>query len=103
MNFPRESKHFNLVFHLFQCHLATLLKTAEELRIKGLAEVSWRDEEQQSANSDSNSNGVQTAIPQVQTVMPGSPTTSTTSTGKRKRGRPPIGMKFYFIVLWLSQ
>lgn len=73
-----------------QCHLATLLKTAEELRIKGLAEVSWRDEEQ-SANSDSNSNGVQTAIPQVQTVMPSSPATSTTSTGKRKRGRPPIG------------
>ncbi|KAG5870497.1 hypothetical protein JTB14_033016 [Gonioctena quinquepunctata] len=67
------------------CHLATLLKTAEELRIKGLAEVSWRDEEQPT-NVDSNSNGVQTAIPQVQAVMPTSPTPSS----KRKRGRPPI-------------
>ncbi|XP_056641217.1 protein tramtrack, alpha isoform-like [Diorhabda carinulata] len=67
------------------CHLATLLKTAEELRIKGLAEVSWRDEEQTS-NNDTSSNGVQTAIPQVQTVMPNSPTSSL----KRKRGRPPI-------------
>ncbi|XP_023019206.1 uncharacterized protein [Leptinotarsa decemlineata] len=67
------------------CHLATLLKTAEELRIKGLAEVSWRDEEQPS-NADSNSNGVQNAIPQVQAVMPHSPT----PTNRRKRGRPPI-------------
>ncbi|CAG9823518.1 unnamed protein product [Phaedon cochleariae] len=67
------------------CHLATLLKTAEELKIKGLAEVSWRDEEQ-SGNGDSSSNGVQTAIPQVQAIMPNSPTPST----KRKRGRPPI-------------
>uniref|UniRef100_A0A6P7F7L3 Protein tramtrack, alpha isoform-like isoform X1 n=1 Tax=Diabrotica virgifera virgifera TaxID=50390 RepID=A0A6P7F7L3_DIAVI len=67
------------------CHLATLLKTAEELKIKGLAEVSWRDEEQPN-NNETNSNGVQTAIPQVQTVMPNSPTPST----KRKRGRPPI-------------
>ncbi|KAJ8969527.1 hypothetical protein NQ314_001710 [Rhamnusium bicolor] len=72
------------------CHLATLLKTAEELRIKGLAEVSWRDEEQQPGNSDSNSNGVQTAIPQVQAVMD-SPTTKFDSpSNKRKRGRPPI-------------
>lgn len=52
-------------YYLFQCHLATLLKTAEELRIKGLAEVSWRDEEQPANTSETNSNGVQTAIPQV--------------------------------------
>ncbi|CAH1159117.1 unnamed protein product [Phyllotreta striolata] len=67
------------------CHLATLLKTAEELKIKGLAEVSWRDEEQ-SSNPDANSNGVQTVMPQVQTVMPNSPNPTT----RRKRGRPPI-------------
>ncbi|KAJ8983008.1 hypothetical protein NQ317_014305 [Molorchus minor] len=72
------------------CHLATLLKTAEELRIKGLAEVSWRDEEQQPGNSDSNSNGVQTAIPQVQTVMDSPTTKFDTPANKRKRGRPPI-------------
>ncbi|KAJ8961429.1 hypothetical protein NQ318_014676, partial [Aromia moschata] len=72
------------------CHLATLLKTAEELRIKGLAEVSWRDEEQQPGNSDSNSNGVQTAIPQVQAVMDSPTTKLESSSNKRKRGRPPI-------------
>lgn len=67
----------------FQCHLATLLKTAEDLKIKGLAEVSWRDEEQPGGEP----NGVQTAIPQVQTVMPTSPSGMP---NKRKRGRPPI-------------
>ncbi|KAJ8921777.1 hypothetical protein NQ315_008403 [Exocentrus adspersus] len=72
------------------CHLATLLKTAEELRIKGLAEVSWRDEEQQPGNSDSNSNGVQTAIPQVQAVMDSPTTKFDSASNKRKRGRPPI-------------
>ncbi|XP_018579065.1 uncharacterized protein LOC108917106 isoform X2 [Anoplophora glabripennis] len=81
---------FNANGFFIACHLATLLKTAEELRIKGLAEVSWRDEEQQPGNSDSNSNGVQTAIPQVQAVMD-SPTTKFDSpSNKRKRGRPPI-------------
>jgi hypothetical protein len=69
------------------CHLATLLKTAEELKIKGLAEVSWRDEDQQNVDSN-NINGVQTALPQVSTVMD-NPKVETPS-NKRKRGRPPI-------------
>ncbi|KAF5299500.1 hypothetical protein FQR65_LT01083 [Abscondita terminalis] len=66
------------------CHLATLLKTAEELRIKGLAEVSWRDDE---SNNDTNMNGVQSALPHVSTVMD-SPKSEPPN--KRKRGRPPI-------------
>ncbi|XP_031359384.1 protein abrupt-like isoform X2 [Photinus pyralis] len=66
------------------CHLATLLKTAEELRIKGLAEVSWRDEE---GNNDTSVNGVQSALPNVSTVMD-SPKNEPPN--KRKRGRPPI-------------
>lgn len=71
---------------VLQCHLATLLKTAEELRIKGLAEVSWRDED--CNNSDSNTNGIQSAaLPHVSTVME-SPKTEPPN--KRKRGRPPI-------------
>lgn len=42
---------------IFQNNLASLLKTAEELRIKGLAEVSWRDDEGESPeNNDSNNN-----------------------------------------------
>lgn len=44
---------------LFQNNLASLLKTAEELRIKGLAEVSWRDDENENTeNNDNNNNTV---------------------------------------------
>ncbi|XP_066150568.1 protein tramtrack, alpha isoform-like isoform X1 [Euwallacea fornicatus] len=74
-------------------HLATLLKTAEELRIKGLAEVSWKDDEQANVSADGNSNGVQAAMPQVTTVMDSpkydSPAVNHAS-NKRRRGRPPI-------------
>lgn len=39
--------------------MASLLKTAEELRIKGLAEVSWRDDENENTeNNDNNNNNV---------------------------------------------
>jgi hypothetical protein len=38
--------------------LASLLKTAEELRIKGLAEVSWRDDESENPESNDNNNNV---------------------------------------------
>ncbi|KAG5682740.1 hypothetical protein PVAND_012073 [Polypedilum vanderplanki] len=41
-------------------NLASLLKTAEELRIKGLAEVSWRDDESENGpeSNDNNNNNV---------------------------------------------
>lgn len=78
---------FLKILFSFQCHLATLLKTAEELRIKGLAEVSWRDEDGNS-NQESNQNGIQTsALSQVSTVME-SPKSEPPN--KKKRGRPPI-------------
>lgn len=41
-----------------QNNLASLLKTAEELRIKGLAEVSWRDDESENAENNDNNNNV---------------------------------------------
>lgn len=41
-----------------QNNLASLLKTAEELRIKGLAEVSWRDDEVDNTESNDNNNNV---------------------------------------------
>lgn len=66
-----------------QCHLATLLKTAEELRIKGLAEVSWREEE---PVPEQTVNGVHSAMPQVSTMLD----SSGEPPNKRKRGRPPI-------------
>ncbi len=49
-----------LKFLLLQNNLASLLKTAEELRIKGLAEVSWRDDENENTenNNDNNNNNV---------------------------------------------
>ena len=41
--------------------MASLLKTAEELRIKGLAEVSWRDDDvENNENNDSNNNNTVT-------------------------------------------
>lgn len=39
-----------------QNNLASLLKTAEELRIKGLAEVSWRDDDGENPESNDNNN-----------------------------------------------
>lgn len=70
------------------CHLATLLKTAEDLRIKGLAEVSWKDEEPvPSSKETADSNGIQqAALPQVTTVMEESPEPFL----RKKRGRPPL-------------
>lgn len=47
--------------------------------------MSWRDED--CNNGDSNTNGVQSALPHVSTVME-SPKSEPPS--KRKRGRPPI-------------
>ncbi|KAL3278695.1 hypothetical protein HHI36_016231 [Cryptolaemus montrouzieri] len=71
------------------CHLATLLKTAEELRIKGLAEVSWKDDDQSAGAKPNDSNGIQqAALPQVTTVM--DENVESPSANKKKRGRPPI-------------
>lgn len=39
-------------FLITQTQLTTLLKTAEELRIKGLAEVSWRDNQPSSTTRE---------------------------------------------------
>ncbi|GLV44254.1 uncharacterized protein CBL_12450 [Carabus blaptoides fortunei] len=64
------------------CHLATLLKTAEELRIKGLAEVSWREEE---STNDQTLNGVHAIVPPQVSME-----NSIEPINKRKRGRPPI-------------
>lgn len=49
----RQTKAYSYVrFSCFQSELTSLLKTAEELRIKGLAEVSWRsDREMEAAES----------------------------------------------------
>ena len=61
--------------------MASLLKTAEELRIKGLAEVSWRDDENDNTeNNDSNNNNVtesNTSFPHMEPT-PSSSTVSNT-------------------------
>lgn len=41
----QQLKNINFYFCSIQDQLSSLLKTAEDLRIKGLAEVSWRDED----------------------------------------------------------
>jgi hypothetical protein len=56
--------------------LASLLKTAEELRIKGLAEVSWRDDENENAESNDNNNN---NVTESNTSFPPSSTTSSST------------------------
>lgn len=47
------------------------MKTAEELRIKGLAEVSWRDDDGENPESnDSNNNVTESFPPMSQTPVP---------------------------------
>jgi hypothetical protein len=71
-----------LIFLSQQSNLASLLKTAEELRIKGLAEVSWRDDENENAESnDNNNNNVSesnTSFPLLAQTSSSSTTSSST-------------------------
>ncbi|XP_069687144.1 protein bric-a-brac 2-like isoform X2 [Periplaneta americana] len=69
-------------------HLASLLKTAEDLRIKGLAEVSWRQEGQPTQPSNEDSiNCVDPQVSHVESVGNGSDLEPPL---KRRRGRPPM-------------
>lgn len=70
------------------CHLATLLKTAEELKIKGLAEVSWKEDDHPPSKDDSDETQ-QIITPQVSAVLDNVKTESPPINRKR-RGRPPI-------------
>jgi hypothetical protein len=87
-NFIQSQTKF--YFHSMQSNLASLLKTAEELRIKGLAEVSWRDDENgespEQNNNDSNNNNVTEtngssfpSIPQTQSSNHHQPSSSPSS------------------------
>lgn len=137
INVEHVSRHliiYFLVFFLIQIfllqnNLASLLKTAEELRIKGLAEVSWRDDESDTAeNNDSNNNVTdssnnfpllsQTSIPPHSNQLSGAPTKGydnkenllktipflaplsspkdLSSSGRKKRGRPPLDESNHF-------
>lgn len=103
----------------FQNNLASLLKTAEELRIKGLAEVSWRDEEaadeQQQSSLKITNNNNSTYIERTTSQNNSSTDTNPQSiplylpnnspvhnengvqqipSQKRKRGRPPLDGPF---------
>lgn len=88
-----------------QSNLASLLKTAEELRIKGLAEVSWRDDDvDDNENNDSNNNVTETthnitpAIASLATsngkaapfIVPSTSPGDYSSVNRKKRGRPPL-------------
>jgi len=69
-------------------HLASLLKTAEDLRIKGLAEVSWRQEGQSAPPpSEDGMNCVDPQVSHVESVGNG---TELEPPLKRRRGRPPM-------------
>lgn len=105
--------------------MASLLKTAEELRIKGLAEVSWRDDENENPESnDSNnnvtettanfpllsqtpvaSNGVSTGksydnkenlLKAIPFLAPLSSPKDLSAANRKKRGRPPLDESNHF-------
>lgn len=107
------NSHSFVSLSFVQSNLASLLKTAEELRIKGLAEVSWRDDDvDDNENNDSNNNVTESSPHIINPALPATTTTaaSSTSNGKvvpflapstspgdayssvnrKKRGRPPL-------------
>ncbi|KAJ9600655.1 hypothetical protein L9F63_026202, partial [Diploptera punctata] len=72
-------------------HLASLLKTAEDLRIKGLAEVSWRQESQTTQQAPHhNEEGMNCVDPQVSHVESVGNGSDLEPPLKRRRGRPPM-------------
>lgn len=71
-----------------QSHLASLLKTAEDLRIKGLAEVSWRQEGQPAPPS--NEDEMNCVDPQVSRLESVGNSSDVEPPLKRRRGRPPL-------------
>ncbi|XP_050449769.1 uncharacterized protein LOC126850627 isoform X2 [Cataglyphis hispanica] len=69
--------------------LSSLLKTAEDLHIKGLAEVSWRsDSTQNDLNNTSHSPGA--ATPGVEAVLGRESEDEPPPPKQRRRGRPPL-------------
>nr|XP_034181126.1 uncharacterized protein LOC117604775 isoform X2 [Osmia lignaria] len=69
--------------------LSSLLKTAENLHIKGLAEVSWRNDSTQNEMSNSgHSPGA--ATPGVETVLREGDADEPPPPKQRRRGRPPL-------------
>lgn len=76
-------------FEFLQSRLSSLLKTAEDLHIKGLAEVSWRSDSAQNdlANSG-HSPGA--APPGVEAVLREGDTDDAPPPKQRRRGRPPL-------------
>ncbi|XP_034181126.2 uncharacterized protein LOC117604775 [Osmia lignaria lignaria] len=69
--------------------LSSLLKTAEDLHIKGLAEVSWRNDSTQNEMSNSgHSPGA--ATPGVETVLREGDAVEPPPPKQKRRGRPPL-------------
>ncbi|KAK9295732.1 hypothetical protein QLX08_010032 [Tetragonisca angustula] len=69
--------------------LSSLLKTAEDLHIKGLAEVSWRsDSTQNDLGNSGHSPGA--ATPGVETVLREGDADEPPPPKQRRRGRPPL-------------
>lgn len=72
-----------------QTRLSSLLKTAEDLHIKGLAEVSWRsDSTQNDLNNTGHSPGA--ATPGVEAVLGREGEDEPPPPKQRRRGRPPL-------------
>lgn len=100
---------------LLKANLASLLKTAEELKIKGLAEVSWREDEQAEQRPNEGRSSETKATPQPNEAVENNQNDTnnphipfltplrsfnqqngknTRLPAKRKRGRPPLDGEF---------
>ncbi|XP_034934896.1 uncharacterized protein [Chelonus insularis] len=70
--------------------LSSLLKTAEDLHIKGLAEVSWRSDSTQNDTANSGHSPGTAGTPGVETVLREGEVDDTPPPKQRRRGRPPL-------------
>lgn len=74
---------------VLQTRLSSLLKTAEDLHIKGLAEVSWRSDSAQNDVANSGHSPA-SATPGVETVLREGDGDDQPMPKQRRRGRPPL-------------
>ena len=75
---------------VFQTRLSSLLKTAEDLHIKGLAEVSWRSDSSQNDLNNSGHSPGGAGTPGVETVLREGDADEPPPPKQRRRGRPPL-------------
>lgn len=81
--------------HVLQSELTSLLKTAEELRIKGLAEVSWRSDREMEAAESGDEESDQGPQPKKLKTEPYSPKPIQNSITASQQSRDEYNVRFF--------